>query len=346
MKAFERVLEQHEKADWEELRQHEVFLRRREDLFRSIQLLEGANKTETDLFDAKLKVLQQDKRKAIQNLADKEKLLNTDEEKRESERDHAAKYERLERIEGELQQKHEQFLEETAEKLLRTRTELETATKVVDWGAAKLKENAWKGQERNVAAAHGRAYFEARMRELRAALMETIDAINQEDERLGQEREREEEMERERQREREKMEFRDHSPPATVGPSSSGSVVPGGYESDDSQQSEAAPKNKLYAVIIDEVERDGLSFSIPVPKSNADLNLNGGQDKDTPAEPNAHAWRSPKAIMENGRVTTELLTIQATLYSKDNDGQSKTTLVCPAGPGLDGGGPSTQIRWL
>lgn len=92
----------------------------------------------------------------------------------------------------------------------------------------------------------------------------------------------------------------------------------------------------------DELEKEGLSKSVRIgrrPKPTG--NNTAATDQRDSIE-----WRQPKAFLEDGRVS-ELLTIHASEYSRDEGGLEKITLICPTGPQPSGDSwRRTQMRWL
>lgn len=100
-----------------------------------------------------------------------------------------------------------------------------------------------------------------------------------------------------------------------------------------------------YFLSIKEVEKEGLSFTLPINTINQEMLTMDSQDGQAPTGSDAQAWKQPKTTLL-GDLSTELLVIHALEHSVDERGQQKTTLVPPVGPMRENADSAPQMRWL
>jgi hypothetical protein len=93
--------------------------------------------------------------------------------------------------------------------------------------------------------------------------------------------------------------------------------------------------------IFEEVEKEGLSISLPVKENNSMLAMGIGVSHEE-----SLAWKQPVVHLAKGG-STDLRIIHASEYSVDETGRGKLTLVCPDGPRREeADSSSVQMRWL
>ncbi|CAM1505780.1 Fc.00g114170.m01.CDS01 [Cosmosporella sp. VM-42] len=105
-------------------------------------------------------------------------------------------------------------------------------------------------------------------------------------------------------------------------------------------------KAETYALTFEEVEKDGLSVSLPMRKKGPAITINQKNDVQlAPAYNFGLAWEEATRILPGASGSSELLIIQAAEFSTDDSGQGKITIVCPMGPRKIDPSP-VEMRWL
>ena len=101
----------------------------------------------------------------------------------------------------------------------------------------------------------------------------------------------------------------------------------------------------MYHITFDEVEKSGLSFSMPLNKGILAVPA-AALGNASPLAPEASAWKLSRMNLSDSQSSTELFVVHASEYSADEMGVGKTTLVCPAGPQKQDTETAVQMRWL